>query len=30
MIWMKDGRIKVYVLGENVEIDDIWNVKSHK
>ena len=28
MIWMNDGRIRVYVLGEMVETDGIWNVES--
>ena len=30
MIWLKDGRVKVYVLEEKVEIDDIWNDESYK
>ena len=30
MIWMKNDRIRVYVLGKKVEIDDIWNGESHK
>ena len=30
MIWMKDGRVGVYILGKRVEIDGIWNDGSHK
>ena len=30
MIWMKDGRVGVYVLGKKIETDGIWNGESHK
>ena len=30
MIWMKDGRVEVYVFGKKVETDSIWNGESHK
>ena len=30
IIWMKDDRFKVYVLGENVKNDAIWNGESQK
>ena len=30
VIWMKDGRVRVYILGEKVETDGIWNGESHK
>ena len=29
MIWIKDGRVKVYVLREKVETDGIWKIESH-
>ena len=30
VIWMKDGRIRVSVLGKKVETDGIWKSESHK
>ena len=30
MSWMKDDRVRVYVLGEKVKTDDIWNDESYK
>ena len=29
MIWMKDGRVRVYILEEKVETDEIWKIESH-
>ena len=30
MVWMKDGRVRVYVLGKKVETDGIENGELHK